>query len=64
MKVVGNSRENIITIPAPVFFEWEQDGNTRTGIQIRYYRISGTIYFNQEHSDYDWESETQNGNIT
>jgi hypothetical protein len=66
MKTVGNDRENITTVPAPVLFkrERERDGNSRTGIRIRYYGIPGTEYFDREHFDYDHrESETQNGNI-
>jgi hypothetical protein len=65
MKTVGNDRENITTVPAPVLFkrERERDGSSRTGIRIRYYGISGTKYFDREHFDYDRESETQNGNI-
>jgi hypothetical protein len=65
MKAVGNGRENIVTIPVPVFFERERerDGKSRTGIRIRYYGISGTVYFDWEQSDYDRESETQSGNM-
>jgi hypothetical protein len=65
MKAVGNGRENIVTIPVPVFFERERerDGKSRTGIRIRYYGISGTVYFDREQSDYDRESETQSGNM-
>ena len=65
MKTVGNGRENVLTIPAPVFFgrkrEWEREG--RTGKRIRYYGISGTEYFERERVDYDREAVTQNGNI-
>jgi hypothetical protein len=65
MKTVGNGRENTLTIPATVFFsrEWERDGNNRTGIQIQYYGILGTEYFDRESFDYGRESETQNGSI-
>jgi hypothetical protein len=60
MKAVGNGRENTLTIPVPVFFERERerDGNSRAGIRIRYYRISGMEYFDRERFDYDQESET------
>jgi hypothetical protein len=65
MKAVGNGRENTLTIPVPIFFERERErnGNSWMGIQIRYYGISGTEYFDREHFDYDRDSETQNGNI-
>jgi hypothetical protein len=60
MKAVGNGRENTLTIPVPVFFERERerDGNSRTGIRIRYYGISETEYFERGRFDYDRESET------
>jgi len=48
MKTVGNGRENVLTIPAPVFFgrEREREREGRTGKRIRYYGISGTEYSN------------------
>ena len=60
MKTVGNGRENVLTIPAPVFFgrEWEREG--RTGKRIQYYGISGTEYFERERVDYDRKAVTQN----
>jgi len=65
MKTVGNGRENVLTIPAPVFFgrEREREREGRTGKRIRYYGISGTEYFERERVDYDREAVTQNGNI-
>ena len=61
MKTVGNGRENVLTILAPVFFGQEREG--RTGKRIRYYGISGTEYFERERVDYDREAVTQDGNI-
>ena len=65
MKTVGNGRENVLTIPAPVFFcrERKREREGRMGKQNRYYWISGTEYFEQEHLDYNREVVTQNGNI-
>ena len=65
MKMVGNSRENVLTIPAPVFFcrELKREWEGRTGKRNRYYGISGTEYFERERLDYDREAVTQNGNI-
>ena len=64
-KTVGNGRENVLTIPAPVFFsrERERERKGRTEKRIRYYGISGTEYFERERVDYDREVVTQNGNI-
>ena len=63
MKTVGNGRENVLTIPALVFFGREREREDRTGKRIRYYGISGTEYFERERVDYDREAVTQNGNI-
>jgi hypothetical protein len=51
MKAVGNGRENTQTAPAPVFVcrEQERDRNSRAGIRIRYYGISGAGYNDREH---------------
>ena len=61
-----NGRENVLTIPIPVFFsrEWERgrEREGRTGKRIRYYGISGTEYFERERVDYDREAVSQNGN--
>ena len=61
MKTAGNSRENVLTIPTPVFFGREREG--RTGKRIRYYGISETEYFERKRVDYDREAVTQNENI-
>jgi len=65
MKTVGNSWENVLTIPAPVFFGWERERERkgRTGKRIRYYGISGTKYFEWERVDYDRKAVTQDENI-
>ena len=65
MKTVGNGRENVLTIPAPVFFcrERKREREGRTGKRNRYYGISRTEYFERERVDYDREAVTQNGNI-
>ena len=63
MKTVGNGRENVLTILAPVFFGQERERKGRTGKRIRYYGISGTEYFERERLDYDRKAVTQNGNI-
>jgi len=65
MKTVGNGRENVLTISAPVFFcrERKREREGRTGKRNRYYGISGTEYFERERLDYDREAVTQNGNI-
>ena len=57
-----NGRENVLTIPAPIFFCREREG--RMEKQNRYYEISGTKYFKRERVDYDREAVTQNGNIS
>jgi len=64
MKTVGNGRENVLTIPAPVSFCWERkrEREGRMEKQNRYYEISGTKYFKRERVDYDREAVTQNGN--
>ena len=43
-KMVGNDRENILTIPATTYFgrERERKRESRTGIRNRYYGISET----------------------
>ena len=61
MKTVGNGRENLLTVPATVFFGRER--KKRTGKRNRYYGISGTESIGREHADYDRESITQNGKI-
>ena len=62
-----NGRENVLTIPVPVFFgrerEWGREREGRIGKQIRYYGISGTEYFERERVNYDREAVIQNGNI-
>ena len=62
-----NGRENVLAIPASVFFgreqEQEREREGRTGKRIRYYGISGTEYFKRERVDYDREAVTQDGNI-
>jgi len=65
MKTARNGRENVLTIPAPVFFcrERKREREGRTGKRNRYYGISGTEYFERERLDYDREAVTQNGNI-
>jgi len=65
MKTVGNGWENVLTIPAPVFFcrERKQEQEGRTGKRNWYYGISGTEYFERERIDYDREAVTQNGKI-
>lgn len=52
-----SSRENIVTIPALVFFPLQK------GIWIQYYEILGREYFYWEHLDYNRESVTQNKNF-
>ena len=61
MKAVGNGRENTVTIPAPILYDRERwrERESRMGKRIRYYRISGTKYFDRERVDYDRESITQ-----
>ena len=53
--------ENVLTIPALIFFCREREG--RTEKRNRYYGISGTEYFERERVDYDREAVKQNGNI-
>jgi hypothetical protein len=56
--MVGNGRENTLTIPVTEFFdrEREREWNGRIGKRIRYYGISGTEYFDREYVDYGRES--------
>ena len=60
-----NGRENLLTVPATVFFgrERKRERKNRTGKRNRYYGISGTESIGREHADYDRESITQNGKI-
>jgi len=65
LKTVGNSRENLQTIPVSVFFsrEREREREMRTEKRNRYYGISGTEYIGREPVDYDRESVTRDGKI-
>ena len=62
MKMIGNSRENSLTILATIFFGQEWEWKSQTEKRNGYYRISKTEYFDREHTDYVRESGTQNGN--
>lgn len=58
---VENSRENSLTIPAPVFFLPETDAGMgkADGKTKSINGISGTKYVDREYIDYDWESRIQ-----
>jgi len=67
MKMVGNGRENPLTVTVPVFFlgrEQEREWERRTGKRIRYYGISETEITDREHINYDGKISITVGNTT